>query len=56
MIRVMPLEGKWWGVFLVAKDNSNDRYLLTSPLDKKADAENFATEFRRIVGTWRLNE
>jgi hypothetical protein len=53
MITKIKMEGKYWGVFLSAKGDSTDRYLLTSPLDKEIDADHFVTEFRRIIGTWR---
>ncbi len=49
MFEVIQLEGKWWAVFLVNPDNPKDRYIVTSPLDKKTDAEHFRREFIRIV-------
>jgi hypothetical protein len=49
MFKVIQLEGNWWAVFLVNPQDPKDRYMLTSPLDKKADAEQFQAEFIRIV-------
>lgn len=49
MFKTIKLEGDWWGVFLVNPTNDKDRYLVTSPFDKKKDAEHFCNEFRRIA-------
>lgn len=49
MFKTIKLEGEWWGVFIVNPTNEKDRYLLTSPLDKKKDAEHFQTEFTRLA-------
>lgn len=49
MFKVIKLEGDWWAVFVVNPDNEKDRYMLTSPLDKKKDAEHFRDEFSRLV-------
>lgn len=49
MFQVIKLEGSWWAVFLVSANNPKDRYMLTSPLDKEADAMHFQSEFYRIA-------
>ena len=53
MFKIIQLEGNWWGVFLVNPQNPKDRYLVTSPLEKKSDAEHFQREFERIVQAGR---
>ena len=49
MFEVCKLEGEWWAVFLVNPCNPTDRYMMTSPLDKKSYAEHFVNEFNRIL-------
>lgn len=49
MFKTIKMEGNFWGVFLVNPKDEKDRYLLTSPLDKKQDAEHFEKEFQRIA-------
>jgi hypothetical protein len=49
VFKVIQLEGNWWAVFLVSPIDENDRYMITSPLDKKSDAEHFRREFTRIL-------
>jgi hypothetical protein len=49
MFKKVKLEGKYWGVFLVHVKDSNDRYLVTSPLDREQDADYFVREFTRIL-------
>jgi hypothetical protein len=39
----------YWAVFLVNPKDETDRYMLTSPLDKQADADHFQREFVRIL-------
>jgi hypothetical protein len=41
-----------WGVYLVNPndDTDTDKYLLTSPLDREAEAERLRQEFERIAG------
>jgi len=51
MFEVLKLEGGWWAVFLVSADDPKDRYMMTSPLDKKEYAEKFQWEFTRIIAT-----
>ena len=51
MFKVIKLEGNWWAVFIVNQNDEHDRYMVTSPLDKKKDAENFCSEFKRLVGS-----
>jgi hypothetical protein len=48
MFTVIKLENNWWAVFLVNPNKMSDRYMLTSPLDKYADALNLQREFVRI--------
>jgi hypothetical protein len=48
MFKVIKLEGNFWAVFLVNTHNEKDRYMMTSPLDKEADALTFLREFNRI--------
>ena len=50
MFKKIKLEGKYWGVFIVNPSDEKDRYLLTSPLDREQDADNFVAEFQRIAG------
>ena len=38
----------WYGVFIVSPTKTADRYLLTSPFDKKAYADKFCAEFKRL--------
>lgn len=40
-----------WGVYLVNPndDTDTDKYLLTSPLDREAEAERLRREFERIA-------
>ena len=47
---VIQLEGQWWAVFLVNPEEEKDRYMLTSPFSKKAEAEHFKAEFQRLAG------
>jgi hypothetical protein len=49
VFKVIQLEGAWWAVFLVNPKDAKDRYMVTSPLDKKSDAEHFKAEFKRIA-------
>jgi hypothetical protein len=49
MFKKVKLEGNYWAVFLVNAYNEKDRYIVTSPLDKEGDADNFVREFNRIV-------
>lgn len=49
MFKKIKMEGIYWGVFLVNRFNEKDRYLVTSPLDKEGDADNFVREFNRII-------
>jgi hypothetical protein len=46
----------WWAVFLVNPNDEKDRYMVTSPLDKREQAEHFQKEFTRIQGTSLLKE
>ena len=39
----------WYGVFIVSPTNPKDRYLLTSPSDKKDYATKLRTEFTRLL-------
>jgi hypothetical protein len=43
------MQGDYWGVFIVNPQDVKDRFLLTSPLDKKSDADHFVDEFTRIM-------
>jgi hypothetical protein len=38
-----------WAVFLENPNDDKDRYMLTSPLDSKSEAEYFRREFERIA-------
>lgn len=51
MFKVIKLEGNWWAVFLVDQAGE-ERYMLTSPLDKQADAQHFMNEFYRLAESW----
>lgn len=48
MFETVKLEGEWWAVFLVNPNDAKDRYMITSPFEKKSDAEHFESEFKRI--------
>lgn len=48
MFKKIKLEGNYWAVFVVNRKNEKDRYMLTSPLDRESDADNFVMEFDRI--------
>jgi hypothetical protein len=45
---VLKMAGEYWGVFLVNPNDQQDKYLLTSPLDRQSDAEHFRDEFERL--------
>jgi hypothetical protein len=49
MFTVVKLGSNFWAVFLVNCRNEKDRYMVTSPLDKRSDAEHFQREFMRIM-------
>ena len=50
MFKTIKLEGDWYAVFIVNPKDEYDRYMVTSPLEKKSDAERFEREFTRIAG------
>lgn len=54
MFKVEKLQGDWWAVFIVNKNDEKDRYMLTSPL-KGHEAQHFMEEFYRIEATWHSN-
>jgi hypothetical protein len=56
MFTVVKLGDKYWAVFLVNPRDETDRYMMTSPLDKKEDAEHFQREFTRIHGPESPNQ
>jgi hypothetical protein len=49
MFQVLKLGERYWAVFLVNPKNDKDRYIMTSPLDKRQEAEHFKSEFERIA-------
>ena len=49
MFKVIKMQGDWFGVFIVNKNNEKDRYLVSSTFDKEKDAQHFAKEFNRIL-------
>jgi hypothetical protein len=49
MFQKVKMEGKYWAVFLVNKTNPEDRYMLTTTLDKEEWADKFVAEFNRIL-------
>ena len=49
MFQTLKLEGEWWAVFIINAMDAGDRYMLTSPLDTKRDADKFCDEFKRIA-------
>jgi hypothetical protein len=51
--QVIKMDERHWGVYIVNPNDEKDRYLLTSPLDQKSDAEYFRQEFERIAGEMR---
>jgi hypothetical protein len=51
MFKKIKMEGKYWGVFLVSVTDPQDRYLMTSPLDRESDANHLLAEFIRINRT-----
>ena len=43
---------KFWGTFIVNPNNPHERYLVTSPQDKKSDAAKFTEANNRIASLW----
>ena len=48
--RIIRLEGQRWAGSLVNPEEEKDRYMLTAPFSKKAEAEHFKVEFQRLAG------